>query len=235
MPPETALALGKRSQFKPVDPAQFLSTRYLDARTDHPPARPDPSAPRDEPDMRSTPQQRHVFNQCHPSLFPARSGARRVRSRRADKPFTRCLRLAGGVVVLEPFWERPAGPKHTRAEQDRKLGQLRYARQELVRVPESNTKYGGKWGITGGRPAPVVEPSISESSGIPNRKNLHLVVPTRLHPAVHRAGIFLHRGIASAETHVGLRKVRAGMPAAVVVARESRQAEPRILPDCPHA
>ena len=25
---------------------------------------------------------------------------------------------AGGVVILEPFRERPAGPKHTRAEQD---------------------------------------------------------------------------------------------------------------------
>lgn len=52
---------------------------------------------------------------------------------------------------------------------------LRCARQELVRVPESNTKYGGLRGITGGKPSPVVEPSISESSGIPNRKNLHPV------------------------------------------------------------
>lgn len=48
---------------------------------------------------------------------------------------------------------------------------LRCARQELVRVPESNTKYGGLWGITGVFAAPVVEPSISESSEIPNRKN----------------------------------------------------------------
>ena len=36
---------------------------------------------------------------------------------RADKPFTRGNQLAGGGVILEPFWERPAGPKHTRAEQ----------------------------------------------------------------------------------------------------------------------
>jgi hypothetical protein len=35
----------------------------------------------------------------------------------ADKPFTRGNQLAGGGVILEPFWERPAGPKHTRAEQ----------------------------------------------------------------------------------------------------------------------
>jgi hypothetical protein len=26
--------------------------------------------------------------------------------------------LADGVVISEPFWERPAGPKHTRAEQE---------------------------------------------------------------------------------------------------------------------
>ena len=45
----------------------------------------------------------------------------------------------------------------------RRLGQTRYARQGLVRVPESNTKYGGKVGITGVDAAPVMGPSISES------------------------------------------------------------------------
>jgi len=35
---------------------------------------------------------------------------------RADKPSLRCLDAAGGVVILEPCWKRPAGPKHTRAE-----------------------------------------------------------------------------------------------------------------------
>jgi hypothetical protein len=30
----------------------------------------------------------------------------------------RCLSQVGGVVILEPFWERPAGPKLTRAEQE---------------------------------------------------------------------------------------------------------------------
>lgn len=81
----------------------------------------------------------------------------------------------------------PNGPK-TRT--------LRCARQELVRVPESNTKYGGLRGITGGKPSPVVEPSISESSGIPNRKNLHAVTIRSLPPALHRAGIFLGNGVA---------------------------------------
>jgi len=46
----------------------------------------------------------------------------------------------------------------------------RHARQGLVRVSESNTKYGGKRGITGVRAAPVIEPTIGESSGIPKPK-----------------------------------------------------------------
>ena len=71
---------------------------------------------------------------------------------------------------MEPFWERPAGPKTHSRRTGRKLGQLRCARQGLVRVPESNTKYGGKGGKTGGNAAPVIGPSISESSGIPKRK-----------------------------------------------------------------
>ena len=63
-----------------------------------------------------------------------------------------------------------------------KLGQTRRARQELVRVPESNTKYGGKDGITGGDPAPVMEPSISESSRIPKGKKVCRPVEQTLHP-----------------------------------------------------
>ena len=51
-----------------------------------------------------------------------------------------------------------------------KLGRLRYGGQELVRVPESNTKYGGQAGKTGGAALPVIEPSIGESLGIPKRK-----------------------------------------------------------------
>ncbi len=47
---------------------------------------------------------------------------------------------------------------------------LRHARQGLVRVSESNTKYGGKVGITGVGAAPVIAPTIGESSGIPKPK-----------------------------------------------------------------
>ena len=51
---------------------------------------------------------------ANPHLYEVRVPEFRFR---ADKPFTRGNQLAGGGVILEPFWERPAGPKHTRAEQ----------------------------------------------------------------------------------------------------------------------
>jgi hypothetical protein len=38
-----------------------------------------------------------------------------IQDKKAHHPLPRS---ADGVVNLEPFWERPAGPKHTRAEQD---------------------------------------------------------------------------------------------------------------------
>src|SRR5436305_6434033 len=80
-------------------------------------------------------------------------------------------RPACEVVVSEPFWDDRRGPKTHSRRTGRKLGQVRCARQGLVRVPLSNTKYGGKRGITGGAPAPVIGPSISESSEIPKPKN----------------------------------------------------------------
>jgi hypothetical protein len=43
------------------------------------------------------------------------------------------------------------GTENHPAPNDPKLGRLRCARQGLVRVPESNTKYGGKQGNQGGR------------------------------------------------------------------------------------
>jgi hypothetical protein len=72
----------------------------------------------------------------------------------------------------------------------RKLGRLRYARQGLVRVPESNTKYGGREGKTGVSAAPVMGPSISESSGIPKRKNCPQGCGFRLRPLFTGRGIF---------------------------------------------
>src|SRR6185437_10418515 len=72
-------------------------------------------------------------------------------------------RRAGGVVILVPFWERPAGTQTHSRRTERRLGRLRCSRQGLVRLSESNTKYGGNSGKTGGDPAPVIWSSISES------------------------------------------------------------------------
>ena len=115
------------------------------------------------------------------------------------------LPSAGGMLVLRTLWERPAGTQNTLAPNGGKLGQLRHARQGLVRVPKSNTKYGGKGRITGGNAAPVIEPSIGESSGNPKRKKSCLHCGRTLHPAVHRGGIFCRAGLLS-ETHVALRE-----------------------------
>ena len=103
---------------------------------------------------------------------------------------------ADGVLVSEPIWERPAGPKTHSRRTGRRLGQTRRARQGLVRVPESNTKYGGKRGITGGTPAPVIGPSISESSEIPKPKKLFGGAYFSPAPAVHRTSIYSLESIA---------------------------------------
>jgi hypothetical protein len=63
-----------------------------------------------------------------------------------------------------------SGTENHPAPNDPKLGRLRCARQGLVRVPELNTKYGGKEGNPRGQAAPRSVPSISESSGIPKWK-----------------------------------------------------------------
>jgi len=79
-----------------------------------------------------------------------------------------------------------------------KLGQLPCARQGLVRVPESNTKYGGKGRKTGGRLTFPMPPSISESSGIPKRKKLFAAREFGLRPRCSQATIYCSEGLASA-------------------------------------
>jgi len=69
----------------------------------------------------------------------------------------------GGVVSSGALLGATGGTQTHSRRTGRKLGRLRYARQGLVRVPESNTKYGGWRGITGVNAAPVMDPSISES------------------------------------------------------------------------
>ena len=129
---------------------------------------------------------------------------------RASKPVTRCLdsRRSGQSGTL---WERPAGPKHTRAEQDQKLGQLRCTRQGLVRVPESNTKYGGKGRKTGGRQHPQCRQVSVSPQGFPSEKNCFEQADFSFVPLFTGNYLLRPRG-CSDETHVKLREVRTGMP-----------------------
>ena len=53
-------------------------------------------------------------------------------------------RLAGRALVWNPSGSVRRDPKLNSRRPERTLGQTRPARQGLVRVPESNTKYGGK-------------------------------------------------------------------------------------------
>jgi hypothetical protein len=71
--------------------------------------------------MHSTPQHaplRHlslfrlIFSASNPQEIP-----RGISESSGRKNAAPAALPADGVVILEPFWERPAGPKHTRAEQ----------------------------------------------------------------------------------------------------------------------
>src|SRR6202022_394001 len=67
-----------------------------------------------------------------------------------------------------------------------KLGQLPCARQGLVRVPESNTKYGGKGRKTGVSPRPVCCQVSVSPQGFPSEKNCLERANSGFAPAVHR-------------------------------------------------
>ncbi len=122
-----------------------------------------------------------------------RSGFLEIQGRQALHPLPR---PADGVVILEPLWERPAkDPKHTRAEQ-LEARTLHCARQGVVRLSESNTKYGGKRGITGANAAPVMAPSISESKRIRQGKKYPLVRLAHVAHRLHRARFCWAQGLA---------------------------------------
>jgi hypothetical protein len=77
----------------------------------------------------------------------------------------------GRSVNLEPLWERTGGTQtHSRRTRS-KLRQLRCTRQGLVRVPESNTKYGGKRRKTGVASCPLCRQVSVSPQGFPSEKN----------------------------------------------------------------
>ena len=110
-------------------------------------------------------------------------------------PSPRCLNRRTECSIWNPLGATGGTQTHSRRTGG-KLEQLYRARQGLVRVPESNTKYGGNRGKTGVAQAPSVRPSISESSEIPKRKKLFRTPLFRLRPAVHRATIYCCEGVA---------------------------------------
>jgi hypothetical protein len=130
---------------------------------------------------------------------------------------------AVGSVVLEPFQGVSGGTKNSPAPNDPKLGRLRRTRQGLVRVPESNTKYGGKLGKPGVAGRPLM-PQVSVSPrGIPSEKNLR-EASIRGFARCSQGKYFLSVKGCAGKTHVGLRGVRAGMPKGPMVSgRDNRQ------------
>jgi len=106
-----------------------------------------------------------------------------------------------------------------------KLRQLHCTRQGLVRVPESNTKYGGKRRKTGVASGPPMPPSISESSGIPKRKKLFAPRRFQLRPAVHRATIYCARGLALGRLRSGYAAPGCHARLAMASGRKNRQGE----------
>ena len=115
--------------------------------------------------VRSTPQL------TYRTRFRVHFGARKRLRIRGKQPRYLCLVRQSECSFWNPVREFGGTENHP-APNDPKLGRLRCARQGLVRVPESNTKYGGKGGKTGVGAAPVIWPSISESKRIRQGKNL---------------------------------------------------------------
>ena len=133
----------------------------------------------------------------------------------ASKPVTRALsgsRNGRSGTLSGAF----GGTENHPAPNDPKLGRLHRARQGLVRVPESNTKYGANWGKPGGAdPSDLGQVSVSPQ-GFPSEKNLFSRAGAGFTPLFTGQLYFVPRGAfggCSGKTHVSLRKVRAGMPA----------------------
>ena len=209
---------------KPVDPALFLSESVgRSLRIDLAPACPSSPprgaflsdrSPSGSRTMRSTPQRNNFRAACAAHFrtpFGAlilRPGTPRTEGRQAHAPLPQ---PAGGVISSGALLGATGGTQTHSRRTGSKLGRLRYARQGLVRVPESNTKYGGLSGITGVSAAPVIEPSISESTRIPKQKNCPHGCEFPPAPAVHSRAIFSVPAIEFSGLTYGYGSREAGM------------------------
>ena len=134
---------------------------------------------------------------------------------RASKPVTRALSGSrnGRFGTLSGA---SSGTENHPAPNDPKLGRLRCARQGLVRVPESNTKYGGNWGKPeGAEPSDLAQVSVSPER-FPSENICFGAADLEFAPLFTGQLYFVPSGVfggCSGKTHVRLRKLRAGMPA----------------------
>jgi hypothetical protein len=122
---------------------------------------------------------------------------------RASKPVTRAF-AGNRNGRLEPCQGASSGTENHPAPNDPKLGRLRCARQGLVRVSESNTKYGGKGRIQGVRPRLDWGQVSVSPQGFPREKNYPHPVEQGCARCSH-GRYFFGRRDCTAETHVGLR------------------------------
>jgi hypothetical protein len=152
----------RRSAAQPVDPACF-SRRQTGANTALP--RHDPERP-----LRGPPA--YVFN-AQPIVW-AVSGSfftpRIFPEFRAQTPRTRCLNRPSEWLFRNPFGSDRRGTQTHSRRTGRRLRQLLDARQGLVRVSESNTKYGGKRRKTGDGPGLFSSQLSVSPQGFPNEK-----------------------------------------------------------------
>jgi len=88
---------------------------------------------------------------------------------RAKNARSRCLERPAECSFWNPSGSDRRDP-NTLAPNGIKLGRLRYARQGLVRVPESNPKYGGKPGTTGAPPSRCWDQVSVSPQGFPSEK-----------------------------------------------------------------
>ena len=93
--------------------------------------------------MYSTPQ--HKLAAIRPAFLRVREVLFSVLGRGTKQPVSAASTGTAEWLFWNPLGSDRRDP-NTLAPNRRKLGRLQRARQELVRVPESNTKYGGKRG-----------------------------------------------------------------------------------------
>jgi hypothetical protein len=193
---------------KPVNPAQFLSGVKIERprqsiSSRHVLEQPTPGLPV------------HAFNaprRFAPGLFRPLSCAPKSLRRKGRQTLHPQPNPAAEWSFWNPFGSDRRGTQTHSRRTERKLGRLRYARQGLVRLSESNTKYGGQNGKTGVSTAPVIGPSISESTRIRKGKKCRPPCGFWLRPDLHRGSIFLAQKCCVSETHITAWAGLAAMP-----------------------